>query len=155
MFLKKNLFLGFILIISALSVCNCSPACQSPQSSSPVIISSGTDCVIVYSQSSSDYVVRQAKNLGTQIEDYCQSYVTLNSDWHTDKQNSTNKESVEILFGKTNRPESIEAYSELPEHGYIIKEKNGKIVIAASSEKLLKIASKRFFSDYTSLNTGI
>ena len=150
MLLRKNLLFGIIFILFSASAISCSsPATSDIQS--PVIISSGSDCYIVYSRSSSDYVVRQAKNLGTQIEEYCESFVTLSSDWAASK----NKEAVEILFGYTNRPESIKAYGELPETGYIIREDNGKIVIAATSEKLLTLAAHRFFSEYGSLNTGI
>lgn len=153
MFLKKNLILGFIIFISALSFSGC--AANEPSKGSHVIITSGSECSIVYSKASSDFVVRQVKNLETQIEEYCGSFVTLKSDWNSTTDNSANADSIEILFGKTNRPESLDVYASLPENGYIIKEVNGKIVIAATSEKLLRAASIRFFSEYVSLNSGI
>ena len=150
MLLKKNLLLGIIFIFFAANAIACSSPVPS-EGNSPVIISSGSECSIIYSKSSSDYVVRQARNLGTQIEEYCESFVTLSSDWAPIK----NSDTIEILFGYTNRPESIRAYEELPETGYIIREDGGKIVIAATSEKLLNLAAHRFFTEYSSLNTGI
>ncbi|MBE6544214.1 MAG: hypothetical protein E7675_07410 [Ruminococcaceae bacterium] len=150
---KKNLLIGFLIIISSIALGSC--AASSPIESSPVIVSSGTECTIVYANSSSDYIVRQVKSLEKQIEEYCGSFVTLKSDWNYSSDSTKENGTVEILFGKTNCPESIEVYSSLPENGYIIKEVNGKIVIAATSEKLLRAASLRFFSTYFSLSSGI
>ncbi len=155
MFIKKKLFLGLIFILCGVSFIGCSAFNNEPDYKLPVVISSGSDCVIIYSQSSSDYVMRQAKGLGTQIEEYCNSFVTVDSDWHSTVTENKNVNKVEILFGKTNRPESVEVYNELPENGYIIKEVDGKVVIAATSEKLLRSASKRFMKEYNSLNMGI
>jgi len=151
MLLKKNLIISLLIFISAFTGCSSLAPDTKENTQSPVIIGAGCDCNIVYSKSSSDYVVRQAKSLEVQIEDSCSSFVTLNSDWTSSSADDT----VEILFGNTTRPESIKAYSELPENGYIIREENGKIIIAATSEKLLKVASIRFMSDYVSINTGI
>ena len=151
MFYKKNLLLCLFLIVVVL-LSSCSSLTSSENHSSSVIIGFGSDCSIVYSKSSSDYVVRQAKSLETQIENSFGSFVTLNSDWTVQ---TDDPDTVEILFGNTSRPESVRAYADLPENGYIIREENGKIVIAATSEKLLKLASVRFLSDFVSMNTGI
>lgn len=154
MFSKKNLLLCFILIVSAIGICSCTS--QGPTvNDSSVIISSGSECHIVYSKASSDYIVRQAKNLETQIEEYCGSFVTLKSDWSSSTESNGKNDAIEILFGQTDRQESQAAYDKLPENGYIITESNGKIIIAATSEKLLRTATLRFFSEYMSLNNGI
>ncbi|MBP3348401.1 MAG: hypothetical protein J6L92_06530 [Clostridia bacterium] len=59
----------------------------------------------------------------------------------------TATDAPEILIGKTNRPESLEALEKVGDHGYIITRVGNKLVICGTEDNMLNLALLRFKDD--------
>lgn len=90
-------------------------------------------------------IVKAAFNIRNNIDRYTSSSTEIGDDWIKDGE-SYNSESLEILIGHTDYPETAEAAADLTYGNYIIRAVGNKIVIVSHSDEGYTAAVNRFGS---------
>ena len=100
-----------------------------------------------------EYVVVRPEDSSTamnRISTQLTSYINLNAKIDIDqKRDDSDPVEKEILLGRTNRPESIEAYKTMKERNWSVTMVGNKIVIAAGVEEALPLAVEWFKANCT------
>jgi len=156
---KKNrtavvcLLLSLILLLPSLSACTNSDPVDSTESgtdtaavaSSPVTLAENGKVIarVVRGFNASDGEITAAKAVRTALMNlFPGSEVEITDDYSADK--SYGGDTVEILVGKTEYPQSTEAYSELPYGDYGVKISGNKVLLLAWVPTVMPLLASNF-----------
>lgn len=154
----KSLFLTVTALALLLSLCNCQSSTPDdsittdPPETVPTIhlVSEDKDMryTIIRPDLADDLEVTAAMKLRDAIQEQTYVRLTLTDDWLSED-DQPDPESLEILVGSTNRPQTAQALAALPEEGgAVIQVIAPKIIIAGTSPELTLQAVERFIQDY-------
>ena len=110
-----------------------------------------SDFVIIYPSEPGDITSSAVANLRYAFKSTLGASISVKTDLQIKEEG--NSLSREILVGRTNRPESEEAYSSLGDNGYVIKVIKNKLVFAAESDAMLLKATQYFIDNYIKIAT--
>ncbi len=91
--------------------------------------------------------VKNASKLLTSIDTATGVQLGMGTDFYREGFIEYDPESYEILVGNTNRAETQEVLSSLPENGYSVTFKNNKLIIVGKDDNLTALALIKFESD--------
>ncbi len=140
----------FVMTIQ-LSGCNVIGCYESDE----IVISEDSKIFIVYGCKASDYVIKNAQNLGNTLKEQTGASVVIKSDWKFNEKNDLrpdDRTAVVILYGDTDQELSKSCYESIREdgfEGYMVKTTGNHIVISATTEKLLMSAAEDIIADYS------
>lgn len=153
----RLLHVSLLILLLSATLIACSASNTADQDSNSFIIdkSKNFEYIIIYGKNAGDAVVHQASLLCNELKEKCNvnAYTQSDSEYRQNDslENQGPEKTMEILLGTTNRNESIELYNSFEAgNEYIIKAKNEKLVIGATTEQLLVRAIERFKAEYLS-----
>ena len=151
----KRVLCALLALLMVMSMAACQKETQAEEDTSEVIMKEYdlSKFTVVRSQETHTLISQATASLYSQMNE---KGITLNleDDWIADEADIDHTR-PEILLGRTNRPESEEAYAELDEgDGYVIKFFEHKIAIVGLSHEMLDDAVDAFVSLCSSKMVG-
>lgn len=95
---------------------------------------------LIRSDDSSDAVTKSVANMLKTLSAYTDGTFMLSTDWERGTPQTVQNDNTEILIGHTNRVESSEVLSALPENSYTVTIKNNKLVIIGTDDNMTVLA---------------
>ncbi len=102
---------------------------------------------IIRSDNAGDTCVKNASNLLKNINKATGVMLGMSTDFYREGFVEHDPDAYEILVGNTNRAETQEVLSALPENGYSVTFKNNKLIIVGKDDNLTAIALIKFGND--------
>ena len=95
---------------------------------------------LIRSDNSSNAITKSVANMLKTIATYTEGSFSLGTDWERGNPETVQNDNAEILIGQTNRAESIEVLSTLPDNSYTVTIKNNKLVIIGTDDNMTILA---------------